>query len=346
MLRSRMRRAGYAVGLVSALVLAAVATENRAWAWGHTGHVEIGAVVADSLPWQIKAMLDWRSADSAIAEWNAELDVSKGAGQTHDFERDPGHYIDIDDAGKVLGGVDFNAMPVSRRDYDTALRAGGQTQYGAGYLYYSMIDGWQQIRMDFAWMRALTVGLRTASNRADREFFQEQLDLRRRLLLRDIGVWGHYVADGSQPMHVSVHFNGWGNYPNPNNYTNAPIHAPFEGSFVKSFVGERAVRAALPRYRDCGCQIEQRVHDYLLTTLGTVERAYQLAPSTSNYTTPTPAAVGFVTQRVAAGAAEMRDMVIDAWTASGDWTVGYPAIKVSDIESGKVKVTRDSFWHD
>ncbi len=45
----------------------------------------------------------------AIAEWNAELDVSKGAGQTHDFERDPGHYIDIDDAGKVLGGVDFNA---------------------------------------------------------------------------------------------------------------------------------------------------------------------------------------------------------------------------------------------
>ena len=150
MLRSRMRRAGCAVGLVSAPVLAAVATENRAWAWGHTGHVEIGAVVADSLPWQIKAMLDWRSADSAIAEWNAELDVSKGAGQTHDFERDPGHYIDIDDAGKVLGGVDFNAMPVSRRDYNTALRAGGQTQYGAGYLYYSMIDGWQQIRMDFA----------------------------------------------------------------------------------------------------------------------------------------------------------------------------------------------------
>ncbi len=39
-------------------------------------------------------------------------------------------------------------------------------------------------------------------------------------------------------------------------------------------------------------------------------------------------------------------MVIDAWTSSADWTVGYPAIKVSDIESGKVKVTRDSFWHD
>ncbi|WP_395676932.1 hypothetical protein [Inquilinus sp.] len=345
MIRTGKRRGLRAFGLVSALVLAAVATENRAWAWGHTGHVTIGEIAADNLPWQIKAMLGWQ-ADTAISEWNAELDVSKGAGQAHDFERDPGHFIDIDDAGKVLGGVDFNAMPVSRRDFDTALRAGGQTQYGAGYLYYSMIDGWQQVRMDFAWMRALTVGLRTASNRADREFFQTQLELRRKLLLRDIGVWGHYVADGSQPMHVSVHFNGWGNWPNPNNYTNAPIHGPFEGTFVKSFVGERAIRAALPRYRDCSCQIEQRVHDYLQTTLGTVERTYQLAPSTNNYTTPTPVAVGFVAQRVAAGAAEMRDMVIDAWKSSATWTVGFPAIKVSDIESGKVKVTRDSFWHD
>ena len=335
-----------AIGVVSALVLGAVATENRAWAWGHTGHVEVGAVAADALPWQIKAMLGWWTTDTALSEWNAELDVSKGAGQTHDFERDPGHFFDIDDAGKVMGVVPFDALPVSRRDYDTALRAGGQTQYGAGYLYYSLIDGWQQVRMDFAWMRALTVGLRTATNRADREFFREQLELRRQLLLRDIGVWGHYVADGTQPMHVSVHYNGWGNYPNPNNYTTAPIHAPFEGAFVKNFITERAVEAAMPAYRDCGCQIEQRVHDYLKTTLGTIETTYQLAGPTSNYTTPTPAAVRFVTQRLAAGSAEMRDMVIDAWKASASWTVGYPAIKVSDIESGRVRVTRDSFWHD
>ncbi len=25
--------------------------------------------------------------------------------------------------------------------------------------------------------------------------------------MRDVGNWGHFVADASQPLHVSVHFN-------------------------------------------------------------------------------------------------------------------------------------------
>ena len=335
------------VGWLAASILVATLPSERAWAWGHTGHVEIGEIAASALPGAIKSLLYSRPMDpSAIAEWNAELDLSKGAGQTHDFERDPGHYIDLDDAGLVMGIVPLTSMPVSRRDYDTALRAGGQTQYGAGYLYYSLIDGWQQVRKDFAWVRALRVGLRTASKAPDREFFQEQLQLRRMLLLRDIGVWGHYVADASQPMHVSVHFNGWGTYPNPKNYTTAPIHAPFEGSFVKSFISKPAIRAALTPYRDCKCEIEQRVHDYLMTTLGTIDRTYSLANATSNYTKPTSAAVDFVTRRLAAGAAQMRDMIIDAWKSSANSNVGFPAISIADIESGKVKITRNSFWND
>ena len=52
------------------------------------------------------------------------------------------------------------------------------------------------------------------------------------------------MADASQPMHVSVHFNGWGNFPNPNGFTTAPIHAPFEGAFVKNYIDFRKVAAA------------------------------------------------------------------------------------------------------
>ncbi len=53
------------------------------------------------------------------------------------------------------------------------------------------------------------------------------------VIIRDLGVWSHYIGDGSQPMHVSVHYNGWGNYPNPNGYTMAKIHAYFEGEYVR-----------------------------------------------------------------------------------------------------------------
>lgn len=74
-----------------------------------------------------------------IGELGAEADESKGTGivtgvsssgiiQTartaHDAERDPGHYIDFDDNGFVLGGaVSINALPVTREAFDTAQRA-------------------------------------------------------------------------------------------------------------------------------------------------------------------------------------------------------------------------------
>jgi hypothetical protein len=54
-----------------------------------------------------------------------EQDRSKGAGQTHDKERDPGHYIDLTDDAKVMGIVPLDKLPVTREADDTALRAGG-----------------------------------------------------------------------------------------------------------------------------------------------------------------------------------------------------------------------------
>jgi hypothetical protein len=28
-----------------------------------------------------------------------------------------------------------------------------------------------------------------------------------------LGIWSHYGGDASQPLHVSIHYNGWGDYP-------------------------------------------------------------------------------------------------------------------------------------
>ena len=61
----------------------------------------------------------------------------------HDKERDPGHYIDLADDGKAMGMVPLDKLPVTREAYDTQLRAGGSTGYKAGYLPYSIVDGWQ-----------------------------------------------------------------------------------------------------------------------------------------------------------------------------------------------------------
>jgi hypothetical protein len=55
-------------------------------------------------------------------------------------------------------------------------------------------------------------------------------------LERDIGFYmgwmGHYTADGAQPLHDTIHHNGWQGS-NPNHYTRDPhIHGRFESSFV------------------------------------------------------------------------------------------------------------------
>jgi hypothetical protein len=73
----------------------------------------------------------------------------------------PGRYVDLDDNGKVMSVVPLGGLSVTRERYDTLLRAGGQTQHKAGYLPYSIVDGCQQIRKDFAYWRAAVKGAET-----------------------------------------------------------------------------------------------------------------------------------------------------------------------------------------
>ncbi len=333
------------VATVAALAIAAPG--RQALAWGHTGHLEISKLAVATLPAWMPGFLRNLVSGNEIGELGAEADVSKGSGLIHDAERNPGHYVDIDENRKVVGVSPFAPLFATREAYDTAQRAGGQTQYSSGYLQYNIVDGWQQVRKDFALYRAFKVGLASADNDADRAYFKYQLELRQTLTLRDIGVWSHFIGDGSQPLHVSIHYNGWGNYPNPKNYTQKPIHAPFEGSFVRDFVDVGAVYYAIKPYRYCGCTIEERVARYLLATLAQVEPLYVLATKDpAPFTTALPAEVRFATERLAAAAGELRDEIEDAWVSSATWSVGYPVISVADIESGKVHLTRTSLASD
>jgi len=50
--------------------------------------------------------------------------------------------------------------------------------------------------------------------------------------------------------------------------------------------------------------------------------------------------------RISAGAAAVRDMIVEAWLNSVNTPVGYPVVNVRDIESGKVRATRELFGAD
>ncbi len=337
------RRGGWLAALFVGLV--AVAGPLPCWAWGATGHEWISGIAIEKLPDSIPTFVRTPEAIAEIAVMGRELDRSKGAGRTHDAERNPGHWVSLADDGSVVGVLPLADLPETREDYDTLLRAKGFTQYKAGYLPYAIVDGWQQLRKDFAYWRAAKKGIETASSPEERAWFESDLRLREMLTLRDLGVWSHYVADASQPLHVSVHYEGWGNYPNPHGYTTKDIDAYFEGEFVRDNLSRAAIAAKVGPYRSCDCSIEAQTKALLLATLAQVEPLYALEKD-GDLKPGDPQGIAFTTDRLAAGATALRNMIVDAWLSSADTPVGYPMVNVRDIESGKVRATEKLFKGD
>jgi hypothetical protein len=339
----KMLRSGVLAG---ACLLAVFACAGEAFAWGASGHEMVSGLAVENLPQEVPPFLRTRRAADEIALLGRELDRSRGAGREHDAERDPGHFIDLADDGAVMGIVQLSQLPSTREEYDALMRVGGQSQYKGGYLPYAIIDGWQQIVKDFAYWRCDRVAAGNARTGADRAWFAADLRLREMLTLRDIGVWSHYVGDASQPMHVSVHYNGWDRFPDPMSYSHGSgVHAFFEGAFVRAHMRREAIAAAMAPFQACGCTIEQRTQTYLAASLAQVEPLYRLV-SAGAFAEARAEGVDFATQRLAAGAAQTRDMIVEAWRASASASIGYPAISVSDVEAGRVVLTRLAFGGD
>jgi hypothetical protein len=119
------------------------------------------------------------------------------------------------------------------------------------------------------------------------------------------------VGDASQPLHVSVHFNGWGNFPNPNGYTDSKkIHAYFEGEFVRGNLSRQAVAAEVGPYQSCSCSIEDQTRTLLLASLAQVAPLYALEKE-GGLKRGNPRGIAFAEARLAAGGTSLRNMIVD-----------------------------------
>ena len=313
----------------------ALASGSSALAWGASGHRIIGRLALESLPGELPAFVRSGAAASLVGELAREPDRWRGSGKAHDNDRDPAHFLDLDDDGRIGGGPTLADLPATRAAFDGALRAVGTDSWKMGYLPYAIIDGWQQLAKDFAYWRADNAAAKAPVAADHRDWFIVDRTEREALILRDIGVLAHYVGDASQPMHVSIHYNGWGAGPNPAGYTQARVHVPFEGAYVRQWVGMAAVKAAMAPPADCRCLIEQEVVTYLAATQRRILGYFDLQKA-GGFAPGDPRGQAFATERVAAGAAELRDLIAGAWRSSAAGQVGWPALPVSAIEAGAV----------
>ena len=324
-----------------ALIIALGGLPSPLLAWGADGHRIINGDAARALPGSVPAFLRTPQAIAEIALLGPEADRDRGAGKPRDADRDPAHFLDLGDDGTIGGSVRLAHLPPTREAYDTALRDGAKptNQYAAGFLPYEIADGYELLVKDFAIWR-VDAYAETHVAPAERAFFASDRRLREMLTLRDIGYWGHFVADASQPLHVTVHYNGWGKYPNPSGYTQSRrIHAKFETAFVDAHTSAAAVLPRIPAYARSSVPIMTRVEAYLAATNGHVAQVYRLDGERA-FDAVTPAAVNFTLDRLADGAKMLRDLIADAYAASADARVGYQRIDVRDVLNGRVVPTR------
>jgi hypothetical protein len=130
------------------------------------------------------------------------------------------------------------------------------------------------------------------------------------------GWLGHYVGDGSNPLHITVNYNGW-TTANPNRYTTEKtIHWKMEGEFVAANSRQLPFASLVP---DQATKVEHPFQGYLayLRESNThVEQAYQLEKAGGFAGKGTPESRQFIEQRLAAGATMLRNLWYTAWLDS------------------------------
>lgn len=275
--------------------------------WGEHGHRLVGDAAAAALPPSMPAF--FRRAGARLAylnpepdRWRAQderaLDPALSGGSA------PDHYVNFERVPAERRAGFFAAG--TRYEYVDSLHALGADAAAAGFLPFRILELTQRLRVGFrAW--------RSAPNDSARAWAQQRV-------VDDAGVLGHYVADGSNPAHTTVHHNGRVGE-NPDGYaTDARFHGRFESAFVEAHVTADDVRAATRR-----AGVTPRAFpDVRAATLAYLESSHALVDSLYRLDKAAPFDTTaarethrrFAADRLAAGAMMLRDLWWTAWVTS------------------------------
>ena len=288
--------------LLSLLVLLALTTP--AWPWGNEGHSAINRVAAQKLPPEVPSFL--RDAADQLAYLGPEPDRWRERTELAlKLSQEPDHYINLE-------RLDGMTLPPDRYSFYLQLyEKRDQTPGKPDYLLPEKVGLQPYIAIEV--YERLVVALR--------EYRHALLEHRNpEFAARDAifyaGWLGHYVADGSNPMHTTVQHNGWVG-PNPNGYTTAnTIHWRMEGTFVAANQKQLQFADLVPVSPRLLTNPFQDYLTYLWDSHQYVEKVYQLEKTGGFDGEGTPESREFIRQRMAAGAQMLRDMWYSAWIQS------------------------------
>ncbi len=282
--------------LIGLLVLIPV---PQAHAWGNEGHRMINRLAASALPADVPAFLRSLAAIQQIEYLGPEPDRWRSPGEPELVAAQaPEHFIDLEPAD-ALG-----PLPHKRFDFMQKAYAAGQKPDRIGLQPWQATEVWERLKAALREYRQLSVA------------HQDTHDVEQAVIFY-AGWLGHYVGDASQPLHTTDKYNGWVG-PNPNGYTTEhKIHWQFEGVFVGANLHATDVQPKMTPVHAIEGDMFDSYMGYLRHTAIYVEKVYQLEKAGGFTGAGTPESRDFTTERLAAGASMLRDMIYTAWLDSG-----------------------------
>ncbi len=297
---------------VVAVALVPVMTVQQSFAWGNDGHKIINRLAGVGLPVAVPEFLRSAAGLNALEYYGPEPDRWRNATEPElNAAQAPEHFINLEEAD-LLG-----ELPRRRYDYVRALAYAQKshldmalTPEKVGMQPYETVELWERLKAAMREYRGLQAkGEDTKPVECEITFLA--------------GWLGHYVADGSMPLHTSIQYNGWMG-PNPNGYTTEHrIHSQFESTFVTAHVKAGDVAPLMGSKPVVMGDVFVEYMAYLRHSNTLVEKTYQLEKAGGFGGAGTAEGKAFVDERLAAGATELRDMIYTAWVRSADPVPAY-----------------------
>jgi hypothetical protein len=184
-------------------------------AWDYDGHRAVNELALASLPADFGGFELTPALKNRIAFLAGEPDRWRNIGDLPlKHVNGPDHYIDLEDL--KLFGLTPETLPVMRYDFVAVItlaraahpekfppvdpdRDADHTRGLDGFLPSAINEYFEKLKSDFGTLKAFQQYGGTPE-----EIANAQADI-----VYVMGVMGHFVGDGSQPLHTSVHYNGW-----------------------------------------------------------------------------------------------------------------------------------------
>jgi hypothetical protein len=304
---------------VAAVALLPLLAPQQSFAWGSDGHRMIAHAAASALPADVPAFLRTPQAISTIEYLTVEPDErwrQSDAEPELVAAQAPEHFFDMEYAELI------SPLPRKRYEFIRALDAAqpahpdlALTAEKVGLQPYAANEVWERLKAAFRSYRQLSA--------------QKQDTHAVELTIIFYTGWlSHYVGDGSMPLHTTYQYNGWMG-PNPHGYTTEHrIHSQWESAYVHANIVRGDFQSLIPAKPHAIADEWDDYLAYLHHTNSLVEPVYQLFKDGAFTGDGTPAGKAFTEERLAAGATQLRDMIVAAWQQSAAPVHEYPESNV------------------